>query len=243
MNELNAQGNAHAGPSKGKGIDPTNFGNIEFLAEEIDVEEQRKALELWKAVKAIEENTLSSENRQRTYPVQRESNSVTSMLGKKVDVNKSTVKADRNTTADYLQDQIRQYNRHSAKEHRDQESSRKLKPFMPLASFPARVDRSYDEDSKKNKVFKPTDQVNPRNYICRALRIRDKESSDSQSSSDSTDNYSMETPPSTHLSDDEQLVCLSKHLNKKHERYLQKTKMLKSLIKPQPPDVYDGAPD
>ena len=47
------------GPSKGKGVDPGNWGDIEFAPEEVDVAVQEAALASYKVAKELENNTAT----------------------------------------------------------------------------------------------------------------------------------------------------------------------------------------
>jgi hypothetical protein len=352
-------GNAEAGPSKGKNVDLGNFGKLNLSEREIDPEEQRKALELWKAIKAInDKENKTTENFQRivkptesppmvqsnpfdeipppdySYPLAKGSASdqLYSLslpptkprewdpdrilerngsgwctpkggwlpgeferandhfiktgkvgFGHQYNVEKSNqlyekllkIQAERDRKkskvpnisklekkqgkldeARTLQKKIDEYNFRSLKEHQLHEEERlRSKSFVPIASYPAKA--NVKREFERSNTLKPIEQLNLKGYIGRALRINspngddDPDSSDYPNSSDSSstlsesskDGYWEETPPSTHLSDDEELARLKRKLNKKYEHYLRKQKLKRTLIKPQPPDVYDGTPD
>jgi hypothetical protein len=56
-----------AGPPKGKGIDPRNFGNLDLPEAELNPEEQREAFALWNEVKRMRDREFSDKKSERAW--------------------------------------------------------------------------------------------------------------------------------------------------------------------------------
>jgi hypothetical protein len=102
--------------------------------------------------------------------------------------------------------------------------------------------------------LRPTSQINPSSYLGRALRNvgkqsggggdpGDSSSEGSDASSSNSEDYWMQSLPSTHESDEEDVRRLKKRLSNKYNQYIARRKLAQTRLKPVPPEPYDGNAD
>ncbi|KAF4597350.1 hypothetical protein EYR40_007802 [Pleurotus pulmonarius] len=231
---------AAAANAKGKNVDPSNWGNVDFEEDDLDPAAQAAAFKLWRLTK--DKNPVSDKarpglTRSRANTFRREPPNVEDErdhLRQRLDeLEKENERLrNRRTSQTPLTDGVR----HQIKESTTRP---KLKPKKKSAK---------DRDEKAG--FLPSSQIPPNSFLGRALKSVDEkrrrrknnmsdDSSDDDPSSSPSEDPSDSSSSSESSSSGESSVGFRKSKRRHHKR----SSKHKSNLKPTPPEPYDGKAD
>jgi hypothetical protein len=139
----------------------------------------------------------------------------------------------------------------------DGQSLPPIKPTMgypPIPDFGPAAPASDQARHHAGDILRPMNQLNPESYLGKAFervgRRRNAKGDPHESPSDTSSSESSQTdyeggdsPHDTHDSDNTEMRKLRRRLRCKEEWYRQRRKAKRTLLKPIPPDPYDGTPD
>ncbi|KAG2339815.1 hypothetical protein BDR05DRAFT_950798 [Suillus weaverae] len=224
------------GPSKGKNVDPRNWGNTDLDESEIDIEAQREAIETWARLHdwakdmPIQDEDSEEESETIKNPAQ-------DALNKKLEKRTSPdhwvpLKGGKSkTTIDPVKDMVER----TVKKSTQRRESRATPPAVDAAAQIAR-------ESYLGQAFNKMSGKKGRH----AAITTDDSPSDSSGPNDS----SASSPPSSSesessLSDSDRDVARTKHASKKCSKHKKKHSSSKrrATLKPVPPSEYDGSAD
>ncbi|KAG1785780.1 uncharacterized protein HD556DRAFT_1456311 [Suillus plorans] len=231
-NRQKTRGPETAGPSKGKGADPGNWGALDS-EEDIDLEGQRAALESYKAAKELAEASDSAH----------ESEENGSLTGPDPPLASSDEQPDDIFTRAVREQQVVKEAVRRAERRVRQEYEQKMKELTSKLKGDRRAHthepaRAWIDPVEKivNRAMEPVGQVAAKSYIRQALGRLGKgydDGDESDSSSSSSSSSSSDTSSSS--SDD---------VRRKHKKSSKKrSKNKKTMLKPIAPTTYDGAVD
>jgi hypothetical protein len=231
------------GPSKGKGVDPKNWGAL-VDDEEIDVEAQHAAFESYKLAKEMgESESTQSEGGEDSpsdeLPSAREPTSAgRHSVSDQRALAKAIQKAEKRLRQEY--DQKLRDLTHQAERHKKQTRRNRTAADNPVEQMVNRVvnpETSRREKRRTPQAMEPVRQVAPKSYIGQALgRLgRDADGDDSWGSPSDSSSDSSSTSSSSSESE--------RARRKRKSRAKKRSKSRKTTLKPIAPTVYDGAVD
>ena len=276
------------GTSKGKGIDPRNWGGAGISDSDLDVEAQASMLDNYKANHEKEQRTSAQIVSPDKDAVIKNPDEDLVKSADELSVNNDEKKKKRKK---HTKKSKKTYKYRSASMPLSREYEKEIsKAAGGRQEMPTKGEDSIGRDAKHHAHnFKPSAQINPRSYLgaafkeakdlkIHARRIHkthgnldtssedsDSESSDSSDNSDTSDNSSTdslsdsdtsssdpdssdsssESSSDSDTSDDSYKHKIRRNNKKikKHRKHKGKKHTKKSLLKPIPPDKYDGTPD
>ncbi|KAG1788018.1 uncharacterized protein HD556DRAFT_1245814, partial [Suillus plorans] len=210
------------GPSKGKGIDPQNWGSADLEESEVDPEAQREALATW-----ARSRTWANEGSARQ----------TDSDNEPADPVKAAIKATEQRMTERIAEEseirhpVREMVEKAASQPSKKQGQRETPPTMDAAAQIAPksyLGRAFEKIThKKRKESKPSRSQFPDDPSSSSSESSTSQSSSSESSSES----------SSSASDGE------KRVSKKHRKSKKRKSKRKSTLRPIPPKEYDGAVD
>ncbi|KAJ8689423.1 hypothetical protein PTI98_012326 [Pleurotus ostreatus] len=235
------------GPSKGKGVDPRNWGNIPLEEDELDPVAQARALRHWKQAQndsdpVIEKGPTSVLNEDTTIR-EEEQQLLREKLAELERENRKLKEQTRLRSRTPITEGIRAH----IKEATDRP---KPKPKLKKSK------KSSGKSTKSN--FLPSSQIPPNSFLGRALHSVDekrsskrlkhhKMSDDPSDPSTTSDDDSSSSSPSSDSSNESSSSSTSSDSDWETKRRRSRRKKakakIKSSLKPTPPEVYDGRAD
>ncbi|KAF4585118.1 hypothetical protein EYR40_001954 [Pleurotus pulmonarius] len=231
---------AAAASAKGKNIDPSNWGNVDFEEDDLDPAAQAAAFKLWRLTKdknPVPDKARPGLTRSRANMIRREPPNVEDErdhLRQRLDeLEKENERLrNRRTSRTPLTDGIR---------HQIKESTARPKPKPKKRS-------AKEKDEKAG--FLPSSQIPPNSFLGRALKSVDEkrgrrknktsdDSSDDDPSSSSSEGPIDSSSSGESSSSDESSIGIRKSKRRNPKRSSKR----KSNLKPTPPEAYDGKAD
>ncbi|KAG1784934.1 uncharacterized protein HD556DRAFT_1461102 [Suillus plorans] len=235
------------GTSKGKGVDPRNWGDAMLDEEDLNLEEQRAALESFKTAREIASQTESSSEGDLHAPLKG-----SGPKGQRQDIFEQAAREQRavDHAVKMAENRLRKEYDQKLKEvlagvQRPERRARVREPFermtYPIDDMVRRVvnpKTNRREQRHTPQAMEPVHQVAPRSYIGQALGRLGRGGDDSSDSSFSDSSSSSSDETSSSSSDNEVPRKGSKRSKKRSKR-----KKGKTTLKLIAPATYDGAVD
>ncbi|KAG1831525.1 hypothetical protein EV424DRAFT_1342894 [Suillus variegatus] len=246
---MTEHGNLGEGTSKGKGIDPRNWGALSD-EEEINLDDQRAALESFRKAKEVAEavdspsegeNDGSSDDEDRTQGTARVPEALKPTAREQWLIESAVQRAEKRIR--------REYDKKLEKElQRTQLPARQARIRDPPEEMSNPIDKLVNkvvnpatkewERRTTPKAMEPVNQVAPKSYIGQALGRLDKKRPDDGYDSSSSSESSSSSSTSSSSSRDER--ARERRLKKSAKK---RSKSKKTTLKPIAPTTYDGAVD
>jgi hypothetical protein len=218
------------GPSKGKGIDPKNWGALDFEPSELDLDAQRGAIENWNAI----------------HEVNRLDNELTLNVGQ--DTPKQRKKSNYHTRIESVSDE--QAPKASAPAAANKNAS--LPKFTPMSD--TLMDRianavkghchPHGRQERQGTEIQPVSQIAPGSYLGQAMTNLDRNQGLDEPSDPSDDSSSSSSSSSdSEDGDGDNEGGHHKPSRSRSKARLRLNASKKTLLKPLPPLDYDGAAD
>lgn len=222
------------GNSKGKGVDPRNWGVLDD--EDLDLEEQRAALESFKTARDLASQSESSPEENEPTQRMKEPDIFEQAVLQQKAIDAAVARAEHRLRREYearLTKLAAQTKGHDA-------------PVRNRAKVPVKdmvdkvVNPLSDRRARKRtpQAMEPVRQVTPKSYIGQALGRIDKESGDDSDGGGSSSSSSSESSESSSSGSDN-----SKAARKQRKSSKKRSKSKKTMLKPIAPTIYDGAVD
>src|SRR5262245_25204952 len=244
------------GPSKGKGIDPRNFGGLDISGSELDPDEQREAFALWNQVKRMRDQEQFNGKRgySRSRKISPASSTASEVLKLEGSSEESTPEhSDYDVISNHDKSRCKadSHRRKHAKGREQKVSSAKGCSSGGCVTH-KRV-KCESIEKRSHSVLKPTQQLNKTSYLGKILenvgrptkkrgkrRYDDSESSDAPDLVTETESSSESSSEPSGSGDSDPEPKRSGH---KKPRKPKKPKSHGMKLKPIPPEIYDGTPD
>ena len=241
------------GPSKGKGIDPRNFGGLDISGSEMDPDEQREAFVLWNQVKRMQEQEDGNKKggRSRSRKTSPPPSIVSENWKHRVSSDGSMLEhSDYEIVSNHDKSKCKRtpnLGKRSGNEKRVRSSS---KDCTSEACRSHKIIKCEPDSRRSHSVLKPIQQLNKSSYLGKILenvgKPSKKKKKRQQSESDSSDPPSLEGASTSSSessespdSDDGPIHWSGRTGTHKPER----NKSHGMKLKPIPPEIYDGTPD
>jgi hypothetical protein len=206
--------NLNEGTSKGKGADPQNWGNAMIEDEDLDLEEQRAALESFKTAKEIASQTESSSEEEACLlnkgsgPYRRWGLDICEQAAREqCAINNAVKRTEDRLRKEYdlkLKEALADMRTSAQQVHQRRPKERLDNPVENLVRNIVNPKTSQRERRHTPDTMEPVRQVAPKSYIGQALgRLANGHDDESDSSSSSSSSSSLSTSSSSDTSHNE----------------------------------------